>query len=82
MILARGIGHPHGVPIDRLQHSDAREIDRVAFLGGVRQKAKRRPDLWQVAFRFRNNVGKMGNSIAQRRQPGAIAQNDRFSKTS
>ena len=69
------------MPIDRLQGSDAGELDRATGLGRISQKFSRRQDLRHVAFGLGDELGKMSNGILQCRQLSAILQYDRLGKT-
>jgi hypothetical protein len=69
------------VSIDRLQGSDAGELDRAAMFGCVRQKVGSRQYLRHVAFGFGNELGEVRNGIPQCRQLAAILQHDRLGKT-
>ena len=80
MILARRIKRPLDVTIDRLQCSDACELDRPVVFGRLGQKVGRRQDLRHVAFGFGDDLGEVPDRVAKRRQLGAIVQHDRFGK--
>jgi hypothetical protein len=65
-VFARWIEHLPDVAIDRLQHSDAREFDRAALFGRLRQKLRGRQDLRHIVFGFRNDLAEVRDGLAQR----------------
>jgi hypothetical protein len=78
---AIGIERLGRVTVQRLQHCDARELDRAAMFGRVCQKLGGRQDCRRAALSCRDGLDEVRYRLAQGRQPVAILQHDRLGKT-
>jgi hypothetical protein len=75
------IERSHGVPVERLESTDTRELDRAAMFGCIGQHLSGRQDLWRAALSCRDSLDEVRYRLAQRRQLDAIGQHDRLGKT-
>jgi hypothetical protein len=74
------IERSHGVPVERLESTDTRELDRAAMFGCIGQHLSGRQDLWRAALSCRDSLDEVRFRLAQRRQLDAIGQHDGSAK--
>jgi hypothetical protein len=70
-----------GVPAQRLQGANPRELDWAGMFGCVRQHLSRRQHHRHAVVGFGDDLAEMDDSVSQRRQLDAILEYDRLGKT-